>query len=117
MSKVNISREAACSAVGVPKNPNVNRKSDKERLNMDMRSLRVRILSVFDEIGGADKLLDWVSASDRNYEKFLLQIVVPMLPKEVNDDGFKLKADAVTLQFNKQDYYDYLKRAREHDVN
>ena len=47
----------------------------KQKLTFDMRTLRKRMLSVFDEIGGEKRLAQW---AEEHYDRFILEVCIPL---------------------------------------
>ena len=75
----------------------------KNRTSLDMRTLRRRMLSVFDEIGGEEKLAEWAA---ENYPDFLLRVVIPLLPKHIDEDGVTER----DLVFDREKFNRYLEQ-------
>jgi len=94
-----------------PGNPHLQ-DGDHNKLSFDIRGLRKRILATFDEVGGEAKLKQW---AEDHFDRFMLEIVLPLLPKHVDGDGMDIGKDRNTdvsnLSFDRGEFNKYLEEA------
>jgi hypothetical protein len=94
-------------------------KSNKE---IRIRNLRKDILDVFFSVGGIDRLVQW-ARDDANYEKFIFKVLIPLLPKQVNEDLYEKRSEFLKRKpdqtpsghpiprFDRNEFNAYLKEA------
>lgn len=85
----------------------------KEKLTFDVRKVRKSLMEVFEDLGGVERFRSW---ADEHYEKFILRVLVPLLPKNVDDEGLPLPGGGHGPVFDQEKFAEYLREARAVDV-
>ena len=88
--------------------------ANKTKAAISVRDLRRDVLSAFYRMGGVGRLVKWAEEKPGNYEAFIMKVMLPLLPKIVDNELYETSHRARTetasvARFDRAEFNVYLK--------